>query len=57
MEAADYASSLAGELDAIVELTGRLVAIESPTAAHEGVAAVCEALAHAARAAGCEVAI
>ena len=44
MEAADYASSLAGELDAIVELTGRLVAIESPTAAHEGVAAVTASL-------------
>lgn len=57
MEAADYASWLAGELDAIVELTGRLVAIESPTTAHEGVAAVCETLAHAARAVGCEAAI
>ena len=44
MDAAAYASALADELDAIVELTGRLVAIDSPTDAPEGVAAVCEVL-------------
>ncbi len=57
MTAAAYAASIANELDAIVELTGRLVAIDSPTDDHGGVAAVCDALARAARAAGCEVAI
>jgi glutamate carboxypeptidase len=57
VHAADYASSIARDLDAIVELTGRLVAIDSPTDAPEGVEAVCDALGRAARAAGCEVAI
>jgi glutamate carboxypeptidase len=52
-----YASAIADELDAIVELTGRLVEIDSPTDAAQGVAAVCGTLGYAARALGCEVAI
>jgi glutamate carboxypeptidase len=52
-----YASALADDLDAIVELTGALVAIDSPSDAADGIRAVCEVLAQAARAAGCEVAI
>lgn len=55
MEPASYASSIAGRLEAIVELTGRLVAIESPTDDPDGVAAVSEAVGQAAREAGCEV--
>jgi glutamate carboxypeptidase len=57
VETAGYASSIANDLDAIIDLTGRLVAIDSPSDAHEGVEAVCGALAGAARAIGCEVAI
>jgi glutamate carboxypeptidase len=52
-----YASAIADELDAIVELTGRLVAIDSPSDAPDGIAAVCESLARVARDAGCGVAI
>ena len=55
--AASYAATLAGDLASIIGLTGRLVAIDSPSDAPEGVAAVCDALGRAARAAGCEVAI
>ena len=44
-----------GELDAIVDLTRRLVEIDSPTDAPDGVGAVCEILGRAARDAGCEV--
>jgi glutamate carboxypeptidase len=57
VDAVGYASALADELDAIVDLTGRLVGIDSPTDAPEGVAAVCEVLGQAARARGLEVAI
>jgi glutamate carboxypeptidase len=57
VDAGAYASSLAGELAAIVDLTGRLVAIDSPTDAPDGVEAVCDVLARAAREAGCEVAV
>src|SRR5947207_252613 len=57
MDTAGYASSLANELDAIIDLTGRLVAIDSPSDAHDGVEAVCTVLSAAARALGCEAAI
>jgi glutamate carboxypeptidase len=57
MDAAGYASALADELAAIVDLTGRLVAIDSPTDHPAGVGDVCALLGRAARDAGCEVAI
>jgi glutamate carboxypeptidase len=57
MRAAEYASAIADDLDAVVELTGRLVAIDSPSDAPDGIAAVCDALARAAHDAGCEVTI
>lgn len=57
MDAVAYASAIAAELDAIVDLTGRLVSIESPSDAAEGIEAVCDALARVARELGFEVAI
>jgi glutamate carboxypeptidase len=57
VRATEYASAIADELHAVVELTGRLVAIDSPADAPAGIEAVCDELARAARAAGCEVAI
>jgi glutamate carboxypeptidase len=57
VRAAEYASAIADDLDAVVELTGRLVAIDSPSDAPEGIGAVCDVLARTARAVGCEVAI
>ena len=48
--AASYAAALAGDLASIIELTGTLVAIDSPSDAPEGVAAVCDG--HAARGIG-----
>ena len=57
MDAAGYASALAGELASIVELTARLVEIDSPTDHPDGVGAVCALLGRAARDAGCDVAI
>ena len=57
VDTAELAGRLDGELDAIIELTGRLVQIESPTEATDGVAAVCAALGEAARGVGCDVAL
>jgi glutamate carboxypeptidase len=55
VDARTYAAAIEEELDAIIELTGRMVAIDSPTDSPEGVEAVCAVLAEAARHAGCEV--
>jgi glutamate carboxypeptidase len=57
VDAVAYASAIADDLAAIIDLTGRLVGIDSPSDAPEGIEAVCDALAAAARDAGCEVAI
>ena len=57
VNAAELAGRLERELDAIVELTGRLVRIESPTDAADGVAEVSTTLGEAARDAGCDVSL
>ena len=57
MDTAELAGALDRELDAIVDLTGRLVSIESPTEAADGVAAVCTALGVVAADAGCDVSL
>jgi glutamate carboxypeptidase len=57
VKAAEYASSLAAELPAIVELTGRLVAEESPSDHPAGVAAVAALLGDALAEAGCDTAL